>query len=399
LPDAMAGPTPVSALIHAATMVTAGVYMIVRLNPMFLAAPNTMMVIAWIGAATAVFAASIGITQNDIKKVLAYSTVSQLGYMFLAVGVGAFGAGFFHLMTHAFFKALMFLGSGSVIHAMHEEQDMRKMGGLKKYLPVTHATFVCGWLAIIGFPFFSGFFSKDEILWMSFHSPLGGKILWLTAVITAMCTAFYMTRLMCLTFWGKSRVPKSVHPHESPAAMLIPLVVLAVLSVFAGWLGVPHGLATMLPGHPGNFLEHWLAPVIRPIPGMGHADVSLEISLMVMTTLLGLATAMVAIYLYIVKPNIISKFVESTKALHTLVYNKYFVDEIYAKGVLQPLVEFSRALWTYADIGVIDKATYKLTDFIRSAGDGMRAIQSGQIQTYTLVILIGVVASVLVLIL
>lgn len=399
LPDAMAGPTPVSALIHAATMVTAGVYMIIRLNPLFLLAPNAMGVVAVIGAATALFAATMGLAQNDIKKVLAYSTVSQLGYMFLAVGVGAFGAGFFHLMTHAFFKALMFLGSGSVIHAMHEEQDMRKMGGLKKYLPITHATFVCGWLAIIGFPFFSGFFSKDEILWMSYHSPFGGKYLWLAAVVTAMCTAFYMTRLMCLTFWGKSRVPKSVHPHESPAAMTIPLIVLAILSVFAGWLGVPHGLATVLPGHPGNFLEHWLEQVIRPIPGMGHADVSLELSLMVVTTLLGLATATVAFYLYVIKPTFIEKFVASTKALHTLVYNKYFVDEIYAKGILQPLVGLSRALWVYADIGVIDKATHKLTAFIRSAGDGMRALQSGQIQTYSLVILIGVVASVLMLIL
>lgn len=399
LPDAMAGPTPVSALIHAATMVTAGVYMIIRLNPLFLLAPNAMMVVAVIGGATALFAATMGLAQNDIKKVLAYSTVSQLGYMFLAVGVGAFGAGFFHLMTHAFFKALMFLGSGSVIHAMHEEQDIRKMGGLRKYLPITHFTFVCGWLAIIGFPFFSGFFSKDEILWLSFHSPLGGKALWVVGVITAMCTAFYMTRLMALTFWGKSRVPKNVHPHESPLSMTIPLMILAVLSVFAGWLGVPHGLATVLPGHPGNFLEHWFQYVIRPIPNMEHADVSLEISLMVLSTLLSLGSALVAFYMYAINPGLVQKFVASIKGLHTVVYNKYFVDEIYAKGILQPLVQFSRGLWVYADVGVIDKFTFKLTDFIRSAGDGLRAIQSGQIQTYTLVILVGVVASVLVLIL
>ncbi len=399
LPDAMAGPTPVSALIHAATMVTAGVYMIIRLNPLFLLAPNALMVVAIIGAATALFAATMGLAQNDIKKVLAYSTVSQLGYMFLAVGVGAFGAGFFHLMTHAFFKALMFLGSGSVIHAMHEEQDIRKMGGLKKYLPITHFTFVCGWLAIIGFPFFSGFFSKDEILWLSFHSPLGSKLLWTVGVITAMCTAFYMTRLMALTFWGKSRVPKSVHPHESPLVMTIPLMVLAVLSVFAGWLGVPHGLATILPGHPGNFLEHWFHHVIRPIPGMGHADVSLEISLMVLSTLLSLGSALVAFYMYVINPGLVERITASIKGLHTVVYNKYFVDEIYAKGILQPLIDFSRGLWVYADVGVIDKATYKLTDFIRSAGDGLRAIQSGQIQTYTLVILVGVVASILLLIL
>lgn len=399
LPDAMAGPTPVSALIHAATMVTAGVYMIIRLNPLFLLSPNAMAVVAVVGAITALFAATMGLAQNDIKKVLAYSTVSQLGYMFLAVGVGAFTAGFFHLMTHAFFKALMFLGSGSVIHAMHEEQDMRKMGGLRKYVPITHATFVCGWLAIIGFPFFSGFFSKDEILWMSFHSPLGGKVLWAVAVVTAMCTAFYMTRLMAMTFWGKSRVPKDVHPHESPLPMTLPLIVLAVLSVFAGWLGVPHGLATILPGHPGNVLEHWLAPIIRPVPGMAHADVALELSLMTVTTLLGLATALLAYFMYIVKPQVVERFVKSVKGLHTVVYNKYFVDEIYAKAILEPLVRVSKALWVYADIGLIDKTTYRVTDFIRSAGDGMRSIQSGQIQTYSLVILLGVVASVLLLIL
>jgi NADH-quinone oxidoreductase subunit L len=399
LPDAMAGPTPVSALIHAATMVTAGVYMIIRLNPLFLLAPNAMCVVAVIGAATALFAATMGLAQNDIKKVLAYSTVSQLGYMFLAVGVGAFGSGFFHLMTHAFFKALMFLGSGSVIHAMHEEQDMRKMGGLKKYLPITHATFVCGWLAIIGFPFFSGFFSKDEILWMSFHSPLGGKALWVVAVITAMCTAFYMTRLMAMTFWGASRVPKSVHPHESPLPMTIPLIILAILSVFAGWLGVPHGLATILPGHPGNVLEHWLSGVIRPIPNMEHADIGLEMTLMVVTTILGLGTAALAYILYVKKPAVVNKFVTSIKGLHQVVYNKYWVDEIYSGAILKPLIEMSKALWVYVDVGVIDKATYKLTDFIRSAGDGIRSIQSGQIQAYTLVLVLGVVASVLMLIL
>lgn len=250
LPDAMAGPTPVSALIHAATMVTAGVYMIVRLNPLFLMAPNTLMVVAIIGALTAVLAATIGMTQWDIKKVLAYSTVSQLGYMFLACGVGAFGAAMFHLMTHAFFKALMFLGSGSVIHAMHEEQDIRKMGGLRKYLPITHLTFFFGWLAIIGIPPFAGFFSKDEILWMSFHSPYGHQALWAMGAVGAAITAFYMTRLMCLTFWGKSRVPASVHPHESPISMTIPLIVLGLLSIVGGWVGVPHVIGEALGGIP-----------------------------------------------------------------------------------------------------------------------------------------------------
>ena len=236
LPDAMAGPTPVSALIHAATMVTAGVYLFVRMSGVLVMAPHTMEVIAWVGALTALVAATIGMTQWDIKKILAYSTVSQLGYMFLAVGVGAFSAAQFHLMTHAFFKALMFLGAGSVIHGMHEEQDVRKMGGLRKYLPITHITFVLGWLAIIGAPPFAGFFSKDEILWQAFSSPHGSKALWAIGALTAAMTAFYMTRLMALTFWGKSRFGHDVHPHESPPAMTIPLI---VLGCFVGgrWLG------------------------------------------------------------------------------------------------------------------------------------------------------------------
>jgi NADH-quinone oxidoreductase subunit L len=395
LPDAMAGPTPVSALIHAATMVTAGVYMIIRLNPVYLLAPQAMAVVAVVGAATALFAATMGIAQNDIKKVLAYSTVSQLGYMFLAVGVGAFGAGFFHLMTHAFFKALMFLGSGSVIHAMHEEQDMRKMGGLKKYLPITHWTFVCGWLAIIGAPFFSGFFSKDEILWMAFHSPRGNPLLWLVAVLAAGCTAFYMTRLMAMTFWGGSRVPKETHPHEAPATMAIPLIILAVLSVFAGWLGVPHGLSTFLPGHPTNILEHWLEPVIRPVPGLEHGSISLEMILMGVSVLLAAISATIAYYMYAVKPSFTEKLTVSLKPLHSLVANKYYIDELYQFAIIQPLVTGSRWLWTKADVGFIDMATYKLTDFIKSAGDGLRSLQTGQLQSYTLMMVVGAVGTLL----
>lgn len=398
LPDAMAGPTPVSALIHAATMVTAGVYMIIRLNPLYLLAPNAMLVVAVVGAATALFAATMGIAQNDIKKVLAYSTVSQLGYMFLAVGVGAFGAGFFHLMTHAFFKALMFLGSGSVIHAMHEEQDMRKMGGLKKYLPVTHWTFVCGWLAIIGAPFFSGFFSKDEILWMAFHSPLGSPALWLVAVIAAVCTAFYMTRLMAMTFWGKSRVAKDVHPHEAPVTMTIPLIVLAFLSVFAGWLGVPHGLATLLPGHPTNILEHWLEPVIRPIPQMEHGSLSLEMTLMVVSVALAALSASIAFLMYARKPQWPAALAESYKTIHRILVHKYYVDEIYQCVLIQPLVRGSQLLWAKADVGFIDKMTYRLTDFIRSAGEGLRSLQTGQLQSYTLMMVIGVVGILLLLV-
>lgn len=391
LPDAMAGPTPVSALIHAATMVTAGVYMIVRLNPLFLAAPNTLMVIAIIGAFTAVFAASIGLTQFDIKKVLAYSTVSQLGYMFLACGVGAFGAAMFHLMTHAFFKALMFLGSGSVIHAMHEEQDIRKMGGLKKYLPITHATFFLGWVAIIGIPPFAGFFSKDEILWLSFHSPFGNKALWVMGALGATLTAFYMTRLMALTFWGSSRVPKDVHPHESPALMTIPLIVLGVLSVVGGWIGIPHVIGAVLPGHPVNVLEEWFHGVIRPIPGLGHADPSLEWALMGVSVFLAVCSAGFAFHLYLKNPSGPAKIAESAGPLYKVIFNKYFVDEGYFAFIINPLVRFSQNLWLYIDVNLIDKTTYVVTDFVRGGGQFVRTVQNGNMQTYAMYISVGLV--------
>ena len=256
LPDAMAGPTPVSALIHAATMVTAGVYMIVRLNVLYLLAPAAMCVVAVVGAATAIYAASIGLMQNDIKKVLAYSTVSQLGYMFLAVGVGAFSAGIFHLVTHAFFKALLFLGSGSVIHAMSNKQDIREMGGLKKQMPVTYWTFLFATLAIAGIPPFSGFFSKDEILWKAFSSPQGHWTLWLIGFVAAGLTAFYMFRLVFLTFHGECRADEETkhHIHESPSLMTVPLIVLGVLSVIGGFAGIPEALWG------GNHFHHWLAP-------------------------------------------------------------------------------------------------------------------------------------------
>lgn len=391
LPDAMAGPTPVSALIHAATMVTAGVYMIIRLNPVFLAAPNAMMVVAIIGALTALMAASIGLVQNDIKKVLAYSTVSQLGYMFLAVGVGAFGAGLAHLMTHAFFKALMFLGSGSVIHAMHEEQDMRKMGGLKKHMPITHFTFVCGWLAIIGAPLFSGFFSKDEILWMAYHSPRGHVFLWMIGAVAAVFTAFYMTRLMAMTFWGKSRVSSDVHPHESPAIMTVPLMVLAFLSVFAGWLVVPHGVSTILPGHPSNILEHWIAPLMAPFE-MDHGSLATEFTLMGLTLLLVILSAGLAYYMYVKKPEVPEANAKKFQAVYQLLLNKYWVDEAYFKGLINPLIKLSRNLWSFWDVKVIDRATYFLSDRVKDAGGGLKMVQSGNLQIYALYILIGLVA-------
>ncbi len=394
LPDAMAGPTPVSALIHAATMVTAGVYMIVRLNPLFIVAPNTMMVIAIIGAATAVLAATIGLTQYDIKKVLAYSTVSQLGYMFLAVGVGAFGAGMFHLMTHAFFKALMFLGSGSVIHGMHEEQDIRKMGGLKKYMPITHFTFLLGWLAIIGIPPLAGFFSKDEILWLAFSSPSGHWTLWLAGATGAALTAFYMTRLMALTFWGKSRVDKSVHPHESGLSMTIPLMVLALLSVIGGWVGIPHVIGEYL-GHIPNFWEHWLEPVIRKLPTAEAANISHDASaewlLMGVSVLIAACSAGLAYWIYIINPGASEKVKKSIRPIYELVNNKYLVDEAYVAAIINPLVNTSRNLWYYVDVNFIDKLTFKAADIATGGGSFVRALQNGNMQQYAMYIGVGIV--------
>jgi NADH-quinone oxidoreductase subunit L len=311
LPDAMAGPTPVSALIHAATMVTAGVYMIVRCSAIYVHAPTAMFIVAIIGALTALFAATIGLAQNDIKKVLAYSTISQLGYMFLACGLGAFTAAIFHVITHAFFKALLFLGSGSVIHGMHHEQDMRRMGGLRKYMPITFATMFTGWFAISGILPFAGFFSKDEILWKTWSAgtfALPGsawsKLLWGIGALTALLTAVYMTRMMVMTFWGTERFREAhldhtagdhdaddgtgslathddahhsdhgVHePHESPWLMTAPLVVLAILSTAGGFIGVPYALSSLLPGHPENYIERILEPAIAEVPGgsPGHA--------------------------------------------------------------------------------------------------------------------------------
>ncbi len=390
LPDAMAGPTPVSALIHAATMVTAGVYMIVRLDAVFLMAPQLMAVIAVIGGLTALMAASIGMTQWDIKKVLAYSTVSQLGYMFLAVGVGAFMPALFHLMTHAFFKALMFLGSGSVIHAMNGEQDIRKMGGLKKIMPITHITFLIGWLAIIGIPPLAGFFSKDEILWYSFVSPLGSPFLWLIGVVGAGMTAFYMTRLMALTFWGESRVPKEIHPHESPRVMTVPLIFLAFLSIVGGWLGIPHVISAVLPGHPSHILEHWLAPLVSTVD-LGTPSVTLEWILIGFSVLLAIACGAFAYHLYIDNPDQPKRLVQKIHPLYRLVHNKYFVDEIYMGKIVSPLVDISKGLWFYIDVNLIDRVTYVLTDFMKNCGGGLRLLQNGNMQQYAFYIVLGLI--------
>lgn len=390
LPDAMAGPTPVSALIHAATMVTAGVYLFVRMSAVLVIAPHAMEVIAWTGALTAFIAATIGITQWDIKKVLAYSTVSQLGYMFLAVGVGAFSAAQFHLMTHAFFKALMFLGSGSVIHAMHEEQDIRKMGGLRKYMPFTYVTFVMGWLAIIGVPPFAGFFSKDEILWQAFSSPHGSKALWLIGAVTAVCTAFYMTRLMALTFWGESRFGHDVHPHESPPAMVIPLVILGILSLVGGWIGVPHVIGEVLPGHPGNVFHHWLEPVIAKVES-GHGSAAMEWALMGISVSLAGIAAWFAYDSYVIHRQRPEGIAKALGPVYESVSHKYFVDEFYFARLINPLIEVSKGLWLYVDVNVIDKATYVAGDLVSGLASFVKTLQSGKTQSYALYMALGVV--------
>jgi len=389
LPDAMEGPTPVSALIHAATMVTAGVYMLARLNFIFILAPTTMLVVAIIGCATAFVAATIGLAQNDIKRVLAYSTVSQLGYMMMACGVAAFTAGIFHLMTHAFFKALLFLGSGSVIHAMSEEQDMRNMGGLKKQLPVTYKTFLMGTLAIAGIPLFSGFFSKDEILWKSFSSGHGHVIFWIVGVITAALTAFYMFRLLYLTFYGEGRYDKHTAErlHESPRVMTMPLVALAVLSVIGGWIGIPHALGG------GAWFEKFLEPVMAHTGG-GHAahhEATLEYGLMAITIVLVLVSIYMAYYLYRKNLAKATSLRESLAGIHRAVYNKYWVDEFYGAAVVRPIVNGSIFLWKIVDVLFIDGIANGLARLVGDMSDTFRRLQTGQLRGYLTVFLIGVV--------
>jgi NADH-quinone oxidoreductase subunit L len=385
----MAGPTPVSALIHAATMVTAGVYMIVRLNPVFMAAPLLMEMIAWIGALTALGAALIGTCQWDIKKVLAYSTVSQLGFMFLALGVGAFNAAMFHLMTHAFFKALMFLGSGSVIHSLNGEQDIRNMGGLKKYMPITHACFVIGWLAIIGAPPFAGFFSKDEILWMTWHSPMGSTALWFVAIVAAALTAFYMTRLMALSFWGEERIKDKSHLHESPPSMTIPLIVLAILSAVGGWFGIPHVIGGAL-GHIPNLLEAWYLPKLSEIPGITAPVVSTEVILMLISVLVAAASASFAYKSYTGSLNYASQLAQKFPSIYRFIENKFFVDEFYQNRIIGPIVESGRGLWAYVDVNFIDKFSYGISQYIKDSSGGLRLLQNGNLQQYAFYMVVGV---------
>ncbi len=416
LPDAMAGPTPVSALIHAATMVTSGIYLVARLNFLYTLSPDALHVVAIVGAFTAFFAATIAFVQTDIKKVLAYSTVSQLGYMFLACGVGGYVAGVFHVITHAFFKALLFLGAGSVIHGMHEEQDILKMGGLRSKMPWTFLTFAAGWLAICGIPPFSGFFSKDEILWLAFSSDHGSIILWILGAMTAVMTAFYMTRLFSLTFLGKPRfdnaklgashghghghdddghghakddhhhAPKS-GVHESGWQIVVPLAVLAILSTVGGFLGIPHM----------SWLEHWLEPVIPPHEASAAVSAGMEWVLMgvsVAGAVLGIA---VAFNIYKSRDGSLAKpaaLKQRFATLHRLLENKWYIDEIYEALIVRPIQAVSNAIWKGFDVAVIDRIVNGFGRVTEWTGETVRVVQTGSIQVYALVLLIGLLGSV-----
>lgn len=384
LPDAMAGPTPVSALIHAATMVTAGIYMIARSNILYTMAPATQTVVAIIGLATAIFAASIALKQNDIKKVLAYSTVSQLGYMFLGLGVGAYTGAVFHVITHAFFKALLFLGAGSVIHAMHHEQDIRKMGNLKKYLPVTHITFLIACLAIAGIPPFSGFFSKDEILAAAFvHNP----IYYFIGVGGALMTAFYMFRLYALTFLGNFRGTheQEHHLHESPSAITIPLIVLAILSVVGGFIGIPEVFAAN-----SHWLEHYLSPIFAASTALvepHHLSHSQEYAMM------GIVTAIIiAIILFAV--NRFKKGIGDTgeaKGIGKVLENKWYIDELYDAIIVNPLNSLGGFLKNVVEKSGIDGVVNGIGKLVAYGSRQLRLVQSGQVANYLLIMILSMV--------
>jgi NADH-quinone oxidoreductase subunit L len=432
LPDAMEGPTPVSALIHAATMVTAGVYMVARSAPIYAHAPNAMATVAVVGAATAIFAATIGLVQNDIKRVLAYSTVSQLGYMFLACGVGAFGAGIFHVFTHAFFKALLFLGSGSVIHAMSGEQDMRNMGGLKSKLPSTHLTMLVGCIAIAGIPPLAGFFSKDEILWSAYRVGGYGQYVWGIGAVAAALTAFYMFRLYWMTFGGSFRgsAEQAKHVHESPKTMIVPLQVLAAGSILAGFLGIPAVIGGLV-GVP-NVMEHFMEPSFEhahhalrevftaPVPGHG-----VELGLMGLSVLLAAAGIAVAWRFYRGAFEIPNRLAASFPGAYRILLNKYWVDELYGAvfvrglalgggnalhandrfvvdggdGEVRPGLGVNGVAWGVRDVlakasnlwdrWVVDGAVNLTAFVLDNLSYAFRAVQSGLVQSYALSMLIG----------
>ncbi len=405
LPDAMAGPTPVSALIHAATMVTAGVYMVARSNILYTLAPTASLVVALVAASTALFAATIGILQNDIKKVLAYSTVSQLGYMFIGVGVTAYWAGIFHLMTHAFFKACLFLCSGSVIHAMGGDQDMRHMGGLAKKMPITYVTMLVATIAIAGIPPFAGFFSKDEILWKAFtypYFPVMGKIIWLMGTLGAGVTAFYMFRLIFMTFHGEFRgtEEQAHHLHESPLSMTGPLMILAVLSLLGGWLGVSPLVGELFGGIP-NVLEHFLEPVfehsneiVMAQAGVVHYSHAVEWTLMGLSVAVALTGIALAFYIYMVRfDELPAKLAQMYQIHYKLVYNKYYVDEIYYYMIVLPIYYFSVFLWKVVDAFCIDGIGVNGPAWVvKKTSGGVRLVHNGYLQTYGAFMVLGLVA-------
>ncbi|HWZ96374.1 MAG TPA: NADH-quinone oxidoreductase subunit L [Candidatus Dormibacteraeota bacterium] len=391
LPDAMEGPTPVSALIHAATMVTAGVYVVVRSHVLFTHSETALVVVGTVGCATAFFAATIGLVQTDIKKVLAYSTVSQLGYMFLACGVGAFGAGIFHLMTHAFFKALLFLAAGSVIHAMGGEQDMLHMGGLSKKIKVTYWTMLIATLAIAGFPPLAGFFSKDSILFEAFQREGGWHPLYFFGLLTALLTSFYMFRLIFLTFHGKQRYDEHhVHVHESPWSMLGPLVVLAVLSVIGGWMAAPSFWGG----------EDHFTSFLSPIFGAAHEGAlseatahSFELTLAVVAVVAALIGLLTAFWLYIKQPGKPAEIAKSLKPLYTTLCNKYYVDEAYGAVIVKPLLALStNVLWKVIDVEMIDGTVNGIAHGATATGDITRQTQSGNTRSYAVWVVIGALA-------
>jgi len=418
LPDAMEGPTPVSALIHAATMVTAGVYMIGRNAVLFSHAPFTLEVIAVIGVVTALFAGTIGLVQNDIKRVLAYSTVSQLGYMFLAMGVGAFAGGIFHLYTHAFFKALLFLGSGAVIHALHGEQDLRNMGGLKKHLPITYYTFLIGTIAIAGLPPLAGFFSKDEILWKTYSS--GHTVLWFVAVVAALLTATYMFRLLYMCFFGERRSGghgtsgahgaagghgaedhggHGAHLHDAPGPMAVALIVLAIGSVLAGFVGVPHALGGE------NRIEAFLEPSFQApghaeLAAAGGADVfaehsagtGTELGLMLLSTVVAVAGIGLATRFFLQRPDLAAGVAARFSGVHRTLLNKYYVDELYNAVIVQPIKRLSTVfLWRGMDAGVIDGTVNAVGLVVRGWSAVLRRLQTGSVRAYAMSFFVGVV--------
>jgi NADH-quinone oxidoreductase subunit L len=399
LPDAMEGPTPVSALIHAATMVTAGVYMIGRNAALFSHAPGTLMIVAIVGTATALMAGTIGLVQNDIKRVLAYSTVSQLGYMFLAMGVGAFAGGIFHLYTHAFFKALLFLGSGAVIHALAGEQDLRHMGGLKDQLPVTYWTFLIGAIAIAGIPGLAGFFSKDEILFRAFSG--GHTILWLVGLATSLLTAIYMFRLVFMAFHGPSpsaahagsptthptHLPHSTHLHDAPPPMALALIVLAAGSVVAGYVGLPHALGG------GDWFARFLEPSFHVEGHEAANQAGLELTLMAVSSGVAIAGIGVAVYFFLRNRSAADAIASRFAGVHRLLLNKYYVDEVYDSTVVQPIrIASEDGLWKIVDVRVIDGAVNGVARLVGSLAGGMRLVQTGSVRAYAASLFFGTVA-------